>query len=96
MPKLNRRDFLCYLSAAALIPLVGQEEVSAHGKNIKMTAPIEGYTYVWVGGPVQCRSILNPRKKTFFPRVLNVSRVDYRANGSVVGSGIADNNFLLN
>ncbi len=83
MSKLKRRDFLCYLSSVALFPFIGQEEVSAQVKNFKLTSPIHEATYTYVGGPMECR--LQFRKKQVYPRIV---RVDYRANGILVGSGL--------
>jgi hypothetical protein len=90
MSEINRRNFLCYLSAAVLIPLVGQEEVSAQIKNFKLTSPVNGNEYVWFG-PLECR--LNFRKRQAFPRI---ARVDYKANGTLIGSGFPGTNLNQN
>ncbi len=83
MSKLKRRDFLYYLSAVAFIPLVGQQEVFAQVKNLKLISPVHGATYTYVGGPMECR--LKFRQKQVYPRIV---RVDYRANGTLIGSGL--------
>jgi hypothetical protein len=82
MSKLKRRDFLCCLSVASIFPFIGENEVSAQVKNMKLTSPVHGATYTWVGGPVECRLMF--RKKQAYPRIV---RVDYRANGVLIGSG---------
>ena len=81
MSNFNRRDFLLHLAplgAASTILLAG-EEAFAQIKQIRLQTPKENQSFA-VGEQVQIIVLL----KTQYPRLL---RVDFRANGQLIGSG---------
>jgi hypothetical protein len=87
MSKLNRRDFFGTLSAAAIVPLIASSPASVGRlKNFKLSSPVNGFTYNWVG-PLECK--ISSRIKQIYPRI---ARVDFRANGVLIGSGVPSSN----
>jgi hypothetical protein len=93
MSKINRRDFLLSLSSLAVGSLL-VEEVSGQVKGFSLDSPgnnqiILYYSYI----PMNFRAarFRSRQRRLSFPKI---NRINYKVNGTLVGSGVAENSFL--
>ena len=88
MLKLNRRDFLLYLApVSAASTLLLTEKAFSQSKSIQLQAPKQNQSFA-LGEQIRLSVLL----RTQYPRLL---RVDFRANGQLIGSGNWRNPNLL-